>query len=57
MPAKSEKQRRLMEAALHGATFAKGKAIRKSMSPAQIKDFTHKAPAKKSSGYDYSKGK
>jgi hypothetical protein len=40
MPATSEKQRRLMAAALHGADFPKAKAIRKSMSPAQIKHYT-----------------
>lgn len=41
MPAESEKQRRLMAAALHGAKFAKAKEIRKSMSPEQIREFTH----------------
>ncbi len=41
MPAKSAAQRRLMQAALHGATFKKAKDIRKSMSPSQIRDFTH----------------
>ena len=39
MPAKSQAQARLMRAAAHGATFAKAKQIRASMSPSQIKDF------------------
>ena len=39
MPAKSQAQARLMRAAAHGATFAKAKQIRASMSPGQIKDF------------------
>ncbi len=43
-PAKSRKQANLMRAAEHGASFPKAKAIRKSMTPAQIKDFTHTAP-------------
>lgn len=41
MPAKSEKQARLMRAAAHGATFKKAKDIRASMTPQQIKDFEH----------------
>jgi hypothetical protein len=40
MPAKSASQRRLMEAAAHGATFKKAREIRQSMTPAQIQDFT-----------------
>lgn len=31
MPAKTEKQRRLMAAALHGAKFAKATALRKTI--------------------------
>ena len=41
MPAKSTAQRNLMQAALHGAQFAKAKAIRKSMTPEQIGEFAH----------------
>lgn len=40
MPSKSASQKRLMQAAAHGATFAKAKAIRDSMTLAQIRDFT-----------------
>jgi hypothetical protein len=40
MPAKSEAQARLMRAAEHGADFPKAKAIRASMSPEQIQDFS-----------------
>ena len=40
MPAKSEAQARLMRAAEHGADFPKAKAIRESMSPEQIQDFS-----------------
>ena len=39
MPAQSEKQRRLMAAALHGADFRKAKQIRASMTTAQLRDF------------------
>lgn len=39
MPAKSASQRRLMAAAEHGATFAKAKQLRKSMTHAQLHDF------------------
>jgi hypothetical protein len=39
-PAKSASQKRLMQAAAHGATFAKAKQIRDSMTLAQIRDFT-----------------
>lgn len=45
MPAKSIKQARLMRAAEHGADFPKAKAIRASMSPGQIKEFTHTSNA------------
>jgi len=40
MPAISKKQARLFQAAAHGATFAKAKAIRRTMTAQQIKDFT-----------------
>lgn len=43
MPAESEKQARLMRAALHGAEFPKAKQIRASMSRQQISEFTHTA--------------
>ena len=46
MPAKSEKQARLMRAAAHGATFQKAKQIRQSMTPQQMRDFSHTAPKK-----------
>ncbi len=39
MPAKSSSQRRLIAAAEHGATFAKAKQIRASMTPEQMHDF------------------
>lgn len=39
MPAKSKSQQRLMQAAEHGATFPKAKALRASMTPAQLHDF------------------
>lgn len=38
-PAKSKAQRRLMAAAEHGATFAKAKEVRATMSYAQLHDF------------------
>lgn len=41
MPAKSQKQANLMRAAQHGATFAKARQIRASMSLAKIGEFTH----------------
>jgi len=40
MPAKSQKQANLFRAAAHGATFPKATAIRRTMTPAQMKDFT-----------------
>ena len=46
MPAKSPAQRRLMEAAAHGATFPKAQAIRRSMTMKQIGDFTQSAAPK-----------
>ena len=39
MPAKSKSQQRLMAAAEHGATFPKAKALRRSMTHAQLHDF------------------
>lgn len=39
MPAKSQSQRRLMGAAVHGATFPKARAIRRSMSKGQMREF------------------
>jgi hypothetical protein len=39
MPATSKAQQRLMAAAEHGATFAKAKKLRASMTPAQLKEF------------------
>jgi hypothetical protein len=39
MPARSKAQRRLIAAAEHGATFPKARAIRASMSYAQMHDF------------------
>jgi hypothetical protein len=55
MPATSQKQRRLMAAALHGADFPKAKAIRRSMTDEQIKDFTHLkgTPHHESHSYDF----
>lgn len=40
MPPKNASQRRLMQAALHGATFKKAADVRASMTRAQLKDFT-----------------
>jgi hypothetical protein len=40
MPATSERQRRLMQAAAHGAPFKKAREIRASMTAAQLRDFT-----------------
>jgi hypothetical protein len=40
LPAKSQKQANLMHAALGGARFPKAQAIRASMTPSQIHDFT-----------------
>lgn len=39
MPAKSRSQQRLMQAAEHGATFPKAKALRSSMTHQQLHDF------------------
>ena len=39
MPAKSKAQQRLIAAAEHGATFAKAKQIRASMTHEQMHDF------------------
>jgi hypothetical protein len=46
MPAKSPSQFRLMQAAKHGATFPKAKAIRQSMTRSQLDDFTDVDPAR-----------
>lgn len=46
MPAKSPAQARLMQAAKHGATFPKAKAIRQSMSRSQLDDFTNVDPSR-----------
>jgi hypothetical protein len=40
MPSKSKAQQRLMQAAEHGATFPMAKALRKSMTHAQLHDFS-----------------
>jgi len=52
MPAKSERQARLMRAAAHGADFPLAKKVRASMTPEQMADFsqTAKAQAVKPSG-------
>lgn len=42
MPAKSEKQRRLMAAAEHGAQFPLAKKLRRQMSHEQLHDFAVK---------------
>lgn len=39
MPAKSASQRRLMAAALHGASFPKAEKLRATMSTKQLHDF------------------
>ncbi len=39
MPAVSRKQQKLMQAAAHGATFPKAKALRQSMTLGQLHDF------------------
>jgi hypothetical protein len=41
MPSKSASQARLFRAAAHGATFKKARDIRASMTPQQIREFTH----------------
>jgi hypothetical protein len=40
MPSVSPAQRRLMQAAAHGATFSKARQIRESMTPQQLREFT-----------------
>lgn len=42
MPSVSQPQRRLMAAALHGATFGKAVKLRKTMSLRQLADFARK---------------
>lgn len=39
MPATSKAQQRLAAAAAHGATFAKARKLRKTMTRAQLKEF------------------
>jgi hypothetical protein len=39
MPSKSRSQQRLFQAAAHGATFAKAKALRRSMTSDQLHEF------------------
>jgi hypothetical protein len=39
MPSTSKAQQRLMQAAEHGATFPKARAVRASMTYAQLHDF------------------
>ena len=46
-PAKNQYQWRLMQAALHGATFPKAKQVRESMTTAQLREFTAKKPSRK----------
>jgi len=41
MSAKSKAQQRLFQAAAHGATFPKAKALRSSMTLKQMSDYTH----------------
>ena len=50
MPAKSEKQARLMRAAAHGADFKKAREIRQSMTRQQMLDFSHTPPKKSTYG-------
>jgi hypothetical protein len=49
MPAKSKAQQHLMAAAAHGASFPTAKALRRSMTLTQLRDFastpTKKLPA------------
>lgn len=40
MPAKSKAQQHLMAAAAHGATFPEAKALRKSMTMADLLDYS-----------------
>jgi len=53
MPAKSEKQRRLMAAALHGSDNPKARAIRQSMSREQIQEFVGGEPVNVSYRYNF----
>ena len=46
MPAKSLSQKRLMQAAAHGAKFPMAKKVRASMSPSQLHDFVLKGEGK-----------
>jgi len=46
MPAVSEKQRRTMAAAEHGATFPLAKKLRRSMTLSQLHEFATMAPKK-----------
>lgn len=43
-PAKSKAQANLMRAAAHGASFAKAKDVRASMTPQQLHDFAATSP-------------
>jgi hypothetical protein len=52
-PAKSRKQANLMRAALHGASFPKARAISRSMTAEQLKDFARLAPHTESYSYDF----
>ena len=47
MPASSEKQRRTMAAAEHGAQFPLAKKLRASMTLKQLHDFSKKAHPKR----------
>ncbi len=52
MPSKSRAQANLMRAAAHGATFAKAREVRASMTPEQLRDFaTMKSDAPKHAPY------
>jgi hypothetical protein len=44
MPAVSEKQRRLMLAAKHGAKFPKAAHLRQTMTLRQLSEYARKAP-------------
>lgn len=41
MPAKSQAQKRLFQAAAHGATFKMAEQLRQSMPHAKLEEFTH----------------
>ena len=47
MPAKSMAQYRLMQAALHDASFPMAKKLRKSMSASKLHEFTDHGPLSK----------